>query len=334
MEEYDDLLLDEEILFDLNPILSEIYSSPLMISSNTSSSSSEPQTSDDDGCVMKQLITSPIIWESSSASASAPAPAPHMFSFGNNSYFPAANSDILNSSSTSTTTPEVVVTNSTHDLSSQIIDFSSSSVAAANKHDSTTTTTRTPSQAHEHLMSERKHREHLRQLFISLSKILPGLKKLDKASLLEDAANYLKALEERVAILEEEQAKRSSIEASKLTHNCSYNTERRSIDDDDDDENNNMLEVPEIKARISERKVLIKISCKKEKGLMPLISCEMEKMHLTLLDMRMMPFGGSAAALDITLLAETQSEFRGTVKDIVDHLQRVVLKNPPLQQQQ
>ncbi|KAL8060000.1 hypothetical protein ABFX02_03G124600 [Erythranthe guttata] len=332
MEEYDDLLLDEEILFDLNPILSEIYSSPasqpLMISSNTSSSSSsEPQTSDDDGCVMimKQLTMSPIICESSSA----PAPAPHIFSFGNNSYFPAANSDILNSSSTSTTTPEVVVTNSTH-LSSQIIDFSSSSVAAANnKHDSTTTTTRTPSQAHEHLMSERKHREHLRQLFISLSKILPGLKKLDKASLLEDAANYLKALEERVAILEEEQAKRSSIEASKLTHNCSYNTERGSIDDDDD-ENNNMLEVPEIKARISERKVLIKISCKKEKGLMPLISCEMEKMHLTLLDMRMMPFGGSAAALDITLLAETQSEFRGTVKDIVDHLQRVLLKNPPL----
>lgn len=113
---------------------------------------------------------------------------------------------------------------------------------------------------------------------------------MDKASLLEDGINYLKTLQERVRDLEEEEERRSSIDA---VDSSSYNAES---------------DCPEIQARISDKHVLIKIFCKKKMGLMSRIPCEiMEKMHLNVLDMRIMPFGGTD--LDITILAEVLSSF-------------------------
>ncbi|KAL6525305.1 hypothetical protein OROMI_030898 [Orobanche minor] len=166
------------------------------------------------------------------------------------------------------------------------------------------TTGRNMSQARDHVMAERKRRENLEQLFISLSKVVPGLKKLDKASLLEDAINHLKALQERVRVLEEEMMSKKIL---KNDHEGSVVSRSFS----------------EIKARISERHVLIKIHCfKKQKGLMmSSIPCRVEMMHLSVLDMRIMPFGDEA--LHITLLAQTQNEFQGTVKDIVDQMHTV-----------
>lgn len=74
---------------------------------------------------------------------------------------------------------------------SQIISFSSPSSLEDSKnpnpyHDvvngvtrnSVSTTTRTRSQAQDHLMAERKRRENLSQLFITLSKVVPGLRKV------------------------------------------------------------------------------------------------------------------------------------------------------------
>ncbi|KAL6498414.1 hypothetical protein OROHE_026682 [Orobanche hederae] len=237
------------------------------------------------------------------------------------------------------------------------------------------TTGRNMSQARDHVMAERKRRENLGQLFISLSKVVPGLKKqylqgsfnecmeektkfatfqylqgsfnecmeektkfatfvdngvfnhgcfnnggwtfkeggwiynnsdsLDKASLLEDAINHLKALQERVRVLEEEMMSKKIL---KSDHDSSVVGRSSS----------------EIKARISDRHVLIKNHCfKKQKGLMmsSIIPCRMEMMHLSVLDMRIMPFGEEA--LHITLLAQMQNEFRGTAKDIVDQLHTV-----------
>ncbi|KAL0326427.1 UNVERIFIED_CONTAM: Transcription factor [Sesamum radiatum] len=184
------------------------------------------------------------------------------------------------------------------------------------------TASRTPLQAQDHLVAERKRRERLGQLFITLSKVVPGLKKLDKASLLEDAINYLKALQERVNALEEEDqvVKKSSNMDDDHDHNSSshnYNNIGSTISTTDQSS-------AEIRARISNRHVLIKICCRKQMGLISRIPCEMEKMHLSVIDMRVMPFGG--AALDITILAEMHSEFRGTVKEIVGHLQMSFLK--------
>ncbi|KAK4480062.1 hypothetical protein RD792_013119 [Penstemon davidsonii] len=167
---------------------------------------------------------------------------------------------------------------------------------------------RTPVQARDHIVAEKKRRQKLGQHFISLSKVVPGLKKLDKASLLEDAIKHLKALKERVNALEQEEVK--------------------SNDETKDDININgissKLSALEIKARIMNKSVLLKIFCKNEKGLMSRIPCELEKMQLCVTDIKVMPFGD--AALDITILLEMHSEFRGTVKDIVDHLEMVFLK--------
>ncbi|KAL3845702.1 hypothetical protein ACJIZ3_003105 [Penstemon smallii] len=172
--------------------------------------------------------------------------------------------------------------------------------------------TRTPAQALDHVVAERKRRKKLGQHFISLSKVVPGLNKLDKASLLEDAIKHLKALKERVNALEQEEIIKSNDES-----------------EDDNDININgisssKLSGLEIKARIMNKSVLLKIFCKNEKGLMSRIPCELEKMQLCVTDIRVMPFGD--AALDITILLEMHSEFRGTVKDIVDHLEMVFLK--------
>ncbi|KAL2538934.1 transcription factor bHLH [Forsythia ovata] len=154
---------------------------------------------------------------------------------------------------------------------------------------------RSPLQAQDHVMAERKRREKLSQLFISLSKVVPGLKKLDKASLIGDATKYVQELQERVRILEEE-----AEEANKNSITCSSSKEssingctiRESVQ-------------AEIKARISKENVLIKIFSKKQEGLISRIQYEMEEMHLNVLDIRAMSFGSST--LDITILAQVQS---------------------------
>ncbi|KAK4490005.1 hypothetical protein RD792_000659 [Penstemon davidsonii] len=171
---------------------------------------------------------------------------------------------------------------------------------------------RTPVQALDHVVAERKRRQKLGQHFISLSKVVPGLKKLDKASLLEDAIEHLKALKERVNNLEQEEVKRNPID------------DDESKDDININGSSSKLSALEIKARIMNKSVLLKIFCKNEKGMMSRIPCELEKMQLCVTDIKVMPFGD--AALDITILLEMHSEFRGTLKDIVDHLEMVFLK--------
>ncbi|KAL0419477.1 UNVERIFIED_CONTAM: hypothetical protein Sradi_1361200 [Sesamum radiatum] len=76
-----------------------------------------------------------------------------------------------------------------------------------------------------------------------------------------------------------------------------------------------------------DRNVLIKMSCKKQKGFMSRIHMEMEKMNFWEEDIRVMPCGSNA--LDITILAQMQSECScSTVKDIVEQLEKAFL-NPP-----
>ncbi|KAK4419655.1 Transcription factor [Sesamum alatum] len=171
-------------------------------------------------------------------------------------------------------------------------------------------------QAREHLVAERKRREKIGQLFVALSKLVPGIKKLDKASILEDAIDYIKTLEERIQVLEIEQAEQRLEDIDNSTSNYI------------DGSTNELSAASAIKVRVSDKNVLIKILCKKQKGLMSRIHMEMEKMNLCEVDLRVMPFGSNA--LDITILAQMQSELCVTVKDIVDHLEMTFL-NPDMQ---
>lgn len=176
---------------------------------------------------------------------------------------------------------------------------------------------RPASQNQDHILAERKRREKLSQRFIALSKIVPGLKKMDKASVLGDAIKYVKQLEDQVKGLEEE-ARRRPVEAAVL-----FKKSQLSADDDDGsscDENFEGGEggLPEIEARVSERTVLVKIHCENRKGALITALSEVESIGLTIMNTNVLPF--TTSSLDITIMAMAGEDFSLSVKDIVKKL--------------
>ncbi|GAA0149385.1 basic helix-loop-helix transcription factor [Lithospermum erythrorhizon] len=168
--------------------------------------------------------------------------------------------------------------------------------------------TRSPIQAQDHVLTEQKRREKMRQLFITLSKIVPGLKKLDKATLIGDAIEHMKELKERVKILEEGITKKnnhigSSSSSDALVVESSQNSSRLNLD---------------IKARVTKNNVLIKICCKKQKSIVSKIEHHLELLHLRIVDIRIMPFGDSL--VDISILAQMRDDFCLKPEDIVQQL--------------
>ncbi|CAN0920908.1 Transcription factor bHLH25 [Linum grandiflorum] len=163
-------------------------------------------------------------------------------------------------------------------------------------------------QSQDHVIAERKRREKLSQKFIALSAIVPGLKKMDKASVLGDAIKYLKQLQERVKILEE-QTRNKSMESAKVV------VKKSRVFDVGDDECGSL---PEIEARFCDRHVLIRVHCEKRKGVLEKTVAEIEKLHLTVINTSVLTFGSSA--LDLTIIAQMDMEFNMTVKDVVQKL--------------
>ncbi|XP_019195020.1 PREDICTED: transcription factor bHLH25-like [Ipomoea nil] len=157
--------------------------------------------------------------------------------------------------------------------------------------------------AREHVLAERKRRENLTQKFIALSAILPGLKKVDKASVLEEAIKHLKELKERVKQLEEQGNKTRSEEPAVVG---------RSSDEAS----------PEIEVRFSGDNVLIRLHCSKNKRGKSSLSFflrEVEMLHLSVVNSFMTPFGKHA--MDFTLVAQMDENFCMKPKDVVKHLQ-------------
>ncbi|XP_009606580.1 transcription factor bHLH25-like [Nicotiana tomentosiformis] len=169
-------------------------------------------------------------------------------------------------------------------------------------------------EAGDHAILERKRRQKLTQLFISLSNILPGLKKMDKASLLGDTIQYMKELQQRVKVLEKEiknnPSKRSL--AAKVPSDVS-------LSEGSDYSSNEEDIVPEINVRISDKSALIDIYCNKQGGVVGRILSEMERLHLSVRDMNIMSF--SRTSLDISVVAEMENGFDVNVEDIVKALQ-------------
>ncbi|KAH7852252.1 hypothetical protein Vadar_022499 [Vaccinium darrowii] len=120
------------------------------------------------------------------------------------------------------------------------------------------TNTRHPSNQ-DHVMAERKRREKLSQRFIALSAIIPGLKKVDKASVLGDAIKYLKQLQERVKTLEE-QARKKSTESVVLVRKYEVYADGENSSSGENSSGGTYDEpLPEIEARFCDKNVLIRI---------------------------------------------------------------------------
>ncbi|KAL2522622.1 transcription factor bHLH [Forsythia ovata] len=155
---------------------------------------------------------------------------------------------------------------------------------------------RPPSQTYDHIIAERKRRELLSQRFVALSALVPGLKKVDKTSVLGDAIKYVKHLQERVKTFEE-QATKQTVESVVLVKKS-----KLSVEDDGSSEENNSSELPEIEAKVCNNHILLKIHCQKHKGILSKILTEVEKLHLSIVNANATSFG--SFALDITIYAE------------------------------
>ncbi|KAF8017548.1 hypothetical protein BT93_H2661 [Corymbia citriodora subsp. variegata] len=175
---------------------------------------------------------------------------------------------------------------------------------------------RPPMHTQEHLIKERKRREKLSQSFIALSAIIPGLKKSDKASILSDAIDYMKQLQERVKKLEEEVAIRTveSVVLVKKSQVSAYD-DMFSLD-----ENSNHCEqqLPEIEARVLDKHVLLRIHYDKRKGRMTEILREIEKLNLSILNSSALSFGSSI--LEMTIVAQMDIDFCMNIEDLVKNL--------------
>ncbi|XP_061988757.1 transcription factor bHLH19-like [Rosa rugosa] len=183
---------------------------------------------------------------------------------------------------------------------------------------------RSPLHAQEHVIAEKKRRENLSKRFIALSALLPSLKKINKASVLEEATKYVKHLQERMVILEEQAAKKT-VQSVVLVRRTQYS----SGDDDDKSYSDESFgrcsdrRLPEIEARFLDREVLIRIHCEKKKGCLAIILSEIETLDLTIVNSSILPFGNST--IDITVVSQMDVEFSMTVTDLVRILKQALL---------
>ncbi|KAL2343889.1 hypothetical protein Fmac_005174 [Flemingia macrophylla] len=121
------------------------------------------------------------------------------------------------------------------------------------------------SEPQDHIIAERKRREKLRQQFIALSSLVPGLQKTDKASVLGDAIKYLKQLQEKVRALEEEQNMNKNVESVVIVKKSQLSSDVTNSFSEYDGQFD--VGAPEIEARFCERNVLIRVHCGKSKGM-------------------------------------------------------------------
>lgn len=187
---------------------------------------------------------------------------------------------------------------------------------------------KTSGHSQDHIMAERKRRERLSQRFIALSALIPGLKKMDKASVLDDAIKYVKKLRERLNSLEQQTPKdtvqsvvyvnKSPLSSEDDKTSSIENSSKASVDD------KLGLLTPEIEARVVGRNVLVRIHCEKKKGLLVKCLLELEKLQLTVANASILSF--SETALDLTLSAQMEEGCGLTVTDIVKNLEALFKK--------
>lgn len=124
---------------------------------------------------------------------------------------------------------------------------------------------------------------------------------MDKASVLGDAIKYIKNLQERLTTLEEKAAKKT-VESVVFVKRSQLSAEDETSSSDENFDSNSDQPLPEIEARVSDKNVLIRIHCEKQKGCLANILSEIEKLHLTIVNSSVLPFGSSTN--HITIVAQ------------------------------
>ncbi|KVH92420.1 transcription factor bHLH18-like [Cynara cardunculus var. scolymus] len=192
------------------------------------------------------------------------------------------------------------------------------------------TMARNPVQAQDHVLAERKRREKLNRHFISLSALLPNLKKMDKATVLEDASNYIKELQGRLKELEgspgnikKKNVQESTVISIKRSRLSSSDDEYSSSDEMNSGESTNPFKSsPEIEVRMSGTSVLVRIQCQKSFSSMVKALNQMQKLGMSIISSSAMPF--AKTTLLITIVAQTEDDFCMTTSELVKNLQLAI----------
>ncbi|KAK7381547.1 hypothetical protein VNO80_00092 [Phaseolus coccineus] len=196
----------------------------------------------------------------------------------------------------------------------------------------TTRKGRSSAETLDHIMTERKRRRELTERFIALSATIPGLKKIDKATILCEAITYVKRLKERVRELEE-QCKRTRVESVSFVHQRSNiasdkGTTSRAMKSDECYKTSEAL--PTVEARVFKKDLLIRIHCKIQNGILIKILDHLNTLDLYTTSNSVMPFGSST--LDISIVAQIGDKFNATMNDLVKNLRLVLLQSSEAQQ--
>ncbi|KAI5392410.1 hypothetical protein KIW84_076990 [Lathyrus oleraceus] len=139
----------------------------------------------------------------------------------------------------------------------------------------------------------------LREKMLALSATIPGLEKMDDILILDRARQYVKQLQERVKELE-------GVGSNNIySDNCGTS--------------NNIL--PNVKARVLQKQVLITIHCEKQKTVMLKILSHLENLHLLVLSSSVLQFG--KVNFDITIVAQMGDGYNITMDELVKTLRIV-----------
>lgn len=133
-----------------------------------------------------------------------------------------------------------------------------------------------------------------KEMLKELSDVM-GLKKMDEISIIENARDYVATLQERVRELEQEDG--SNIYSDEYSCGTSDNT------------------LPEVKAKVLQKDVLVIVHCEEQNGILLKILTYLENLHLSVVNSRVLNFGKSI--LDITIVAKMDDGYNLKVDELV-----------------
>ncbi|XP_040378803.1 transcription factor bHLH25-like [Oryza brachyantha] len=175
----------------------------------------------------------------------------------------------------------------------------------------------------EHVITERKRREKINQRFIELSAVVPTLKKMDKATILSDAASYIRELQGKLKAMEPEATGRAAYNGGA----CRVVTEPLSLVNKKPclavpaEDDISPAPAPEIEVRrcSQKRNVIVRIHCKNVKGMIVRALAEVEELRLKIINANAMPFPDGTMMI-ITITAKVEDGFTVKAEEIVGRL--------------
>ncbi|KAJ1261538.1 hypothetical protein BS78_09G037100 [Paspalum vaginatum] len=177
--------------------------------------------------------------------------------------------------------------------------------------------------APDHIIAERKRREKINKRLIELSTVVPGLKKMDKATILSAAAKYVKELQQRVKDLEEAAAAGSNAttRGGNEAAVVQVNEPGRAVAAPEENGSSRRASsgpppaaattkppaLPEIEARFSsDKSAMVRVHCRSGKGVAVAVIAEVEELGLSVVHANVMP--SSAGTIIITITAKQRHE--------------------------